>query len=602
MILLMFPRLQWLHHRFVDATTAVSPLGDWRSKGASFLLVTLLTGCVSMPSIPSIPLPPWPNPFKPSATKLPPPVHSGASPTAAVAPALPAPPPPPPPKTIEVMGPENAAVAAHFPEPSQRYHTPGLTAQRPTFTSNTELAQWLHTLANASLPGGTQAALLTPGTSQRGEPIYALVLTRASGTAPDSLMASKRPTVLLMGQQHGDEPASSEALLVLAQELAQGQLALLLDKINVVVVPRANPDGAESGHRATANGIDLNHDHLLLHTPEARALAVLVRDFRPTLVLDAHEYNPAGDYLAQFNAFAYDDVLLQYANAAGIPEFLSKAAREWYYPAQMSALQAQALRSNWYHKPSTPGQQPRMLMGATTPDNSRNANGLKHAISAVVATRGVGLGRAYLQRRVHAQVTAISSALRTTAERAASLEQVRSFVVRDSMAQACRDRLVLKTATVSENRNTGLLHPVTGAVRTQPIVWETTLQPQPEQTRARPCGYWLAPSAAHAVERLRLLGVQVLRVAESGGVVAETFTVSGDTVAPQSPSVALVRSALDVPAGSYYVSLSQPLAGLVTAALEPDTSHSYFAHQLISGLPDVARVMAWPTLVFEEAE
>lgn len=585
----MPPRLQWLHNRSMGATA-----GRWRSSGASLLLATLLTGCATTP------LPPWPNPFKPSATKLPPPLYSGATPMASVRPLLPS--EAVSPRTTAVASPEEAKVAAHFPDPAQRYHTPGLAAQRETFTSNAELAQWLRALAGASLSGGTQTTLLTPGASQRGEPVHALVLTRASGTDPDTLVASKRPTVLLIGQQHGDEPASSEALLVLAQELAYGQLAPLLDKINVLIVPRANPDGAESGSRATANGVDLNHDHLLLQTPEARALAVLVRDFRPTLVLDAHEYNPAGDYLAQWSALAYDDVLLQYANAAGTPEFLSKAAREWYYPAQVSALQAQALRSDWYHKPTTQGQEARMVMGATSPDNSRNANGLKHAVSAVVVTRGVGLGRAHVQRRVHAQVTAISSALRTTAERAASLEQVRSFVVRDSMAQACRDRIVLETATVPENRDISLLEPATGAVRTQRVSWESTLQPRAVQTRARPCGYWLAPSAADAVERLRLLGVQVLRVAEPGGVVAETFSATGDGAAPEPKPITLVRAALDIPTGSYYVSLSQPLANLVSAALEPDTHYSYFAHQLIGGLPEVARVVARPTLVFEEAE
>lgn len=552
----------------------------------TLLLASLLAGCATTP------LPPWPNPFKPSAAKVPPPSEgkvaaypSGGLPVAAPSPA------------------ESNALALHFPEPAQRYLTPGLAPQRQSFTSNAELAQWLHGLSTATLPGGTRTALLTPGASQRGTPIYALLLTRAAGTDPDSLSASKRPTVLLLAQQHGDEPAGSEALLVLAQELAQGQLAHLLDKINVLLLPRANPDGAEAGTRLTANGIDLNRDHLLLQSPEAKALAVLVRDFRPTLVLDAHEYNPAGAYMAQFNALAYDDVLLQYANASGTPEFLTKAAQEWYHPAQVSALQAQALRSDWYHQPLAQAQDARLLLGApTTPDSSRNANGLKHAVSGVVATRGVGLGRTHLQRRVHAQITALSSALRTTADQASKLEQVRSFVVRDSMAQACRDRLVLETTPVPEQRDLKLLDPSNASVRTQRVLWQSTLQPRAVQTRARPCGYWLAPAANEAVERLRLLGVQVLRVAESGGVVAETFHTATNAARPNNHAVTLQRSALDVPSGSYYISLSQPLANLVSAVLEPDSEHSYFGHQLIGGLSAVARVITRPSLVFEEAE
>lgn len=562
-------------------------------RAQTLLLASLLAGCATTP------LPPWPNPFKPSTAKVPPPPEGKAAvPLVAYPPGIfPA---------TSASAPESAALALHFPEPSQRYLTPGLAPQRQSFTSNAELTQWLQDLSSATLPGATRAALLHAGASQRGLPIHALVLTRAGGTDPNSLNTSKRPTVLLLAQQHGDEPASSEALLVLAQELAHGQLAPLLDKINVVLVPRANPDGAEAGSRLTANGLDLNHDHLLLQTPEARALAALVRDFRPTLVLDAHEYNPAGGYLTQFNALAYNDVLLQYANASGTPEFLSKAAQEWYYPAQVSALQAQALRTDWYHTPSaqtpTQAQEAQLLMGATTPNNSRNANGLKHAVSGVVVTRGVGLGYTHVQRRVHAQITAISSALRTTADQAAKLEQVRSFVVRDSMAQACRDKLILDTAPVPEQRDIQLLDPSSASVRSQRVLWQSTLQARSVQTRTRPCGYWLAPAATEVVERLRLMGVQVLRVAEPGGVVAETFSAATDAARPDKNAVTLQRSALDVPSGSYYISLSQPLTNLVSAALEPDSPHSYFSHQLISSLTDVARVMTRPTLVFEEAE
>jgi predicted deacylase len=558
-------------------------------RAQALLLASLLAGCATTP------LPPWPNPFKPSTAKVPPPPDGKAAvPIMAYPPGIF--------PTAVASAPESAALALHFPEPSQRYLTPGLAPQRQSFTSNAELAQWLQNLTTTTLPGATRAALLNAGTSQRGVPIHALVLTRAGGTDPDSLSASKRPTVLLLAQQHGDEPASSEALLVLAQELAHGQLASLLDKINVVLVPRANPDGAEAGSRLTANGIDLNHDHLLLQTPEARALAVLVRDFRPTLVLDAHEYNPAGGYLTQFNALAYNDVLLQYANASGTPEFLTKAAQEWYYPAQVTALQAQALRTDWYHTPSAQAQDTQLLMGATTPHSSRNANGLKHAVSGVVVTRGVGLGYTHVQRRVHAQITAISSALRTTADQAAKLEQVRSFVVRDSMAQACRDKLILETAPVPEQRDIQLLDPSSASVRSQRVLWQSTLQPRSVQTRARPCGYWLAPAAGEVIERLRLMGVQVLRVAEPGGVVAETFSAAVDAARPEKSTVTLQRSALDVPSGSYYISLSQPLANLVSAALEPDSQHSYFSHQLIGSLTEVARVMARPALVFEEAE
>ena len=508
------------------------------------------------------------------------------------------------------------AVAARFPNPSVVYSTPGLGADRRAFTTNAEVGQWLRSLSDSAPRGSTRTQLLQIGSSQRGEPIQGLLVTRAAGTDPASLDKSGRPTVVLIGQQHGDEPAGSEALLVISRELAQGLLEPLLDRINVVVVPRANPDGAEVGTRVTANGVDMNRDHLLLNTPEARALAQVINDYRPILVVDAHEYTVVGRYLQKFNAIQRYDALLQYTTTANYPEFLTKASQEWFHQPMVAALKAQGLTSDWYYTTSTNLQDKRISMGGTQPDTGRNVHGLKNTVSLLIETRGVGIGRMHIQRRVHAQVTAITSALRTTAERAAHLEQVRSFVVRDVSAQACRDQVVIEAEATPTQRDLDFLDPETGADRSIRVDWNSSLTLRNTKVRARPCGYWLSADASAAVERLRQLGIQVMRVAEPGSVLAEsyretareagnrqdvigTIAGSGDIVRVQ---VSTLRSAIDAPAGSFYVPLNQPRANLAVAALEPDTQNSYFANHLIQELGQSARVMAVPSLVFEETD
>ena len=508
------------------------------------------------------------------------------------------------------------AVAARFPNPSVVYSTPGLGADRRAFTTNAEVGQWLRSLSDSVPRGGTRTQLLQIGTSQRGEPIQGLLVTRAAGTDPASLDKSGRPTVVLIGQQHGDEPAGSEALLVISRELAQGLLEPLLDRINVVVVPRANPDGAEVGTRVTANGVDMNRDHLLLNTPEARALAQVINDYRPILVVDAHEYTVVGRYLQKFNAIQRYDALLQYTTTANYPEFLTKASQEWFHQPMVAALKAQGLTSDWYYTTSTNLQDKRISMGGTQPDTGRNVHGLKNTVSLLIETRGVGIGRMHIQRRVHAQVTAITSALRTTAERAAHLEQVRSFVARDVSAMACRDQVVIEAEATPTQRDLDFLDPETGADRSIRVDWNSSLTLRNTKVRARPCGYWLSANASAAVERLRQLGIQVMKVAEPGSVLAESYretaretgnrqdvigTIAGggDIVRVQ---VSTLRSAIDAPAGSFYVPLNQPRANLAVAALEPDTQNSYFANHLIQELGQSARVMAVPSLVFEETD
>ena len=474
----------------------------------------------------------------------------------------------------------------------------------------------MKTLADTPSRSATHTKLLTLGESQRGEPIWGLLITRAAGFDPAALDSSGRPTVVLIGQQHGDEPAGSEALLVVSRELTQGLLEPLLSRINVVVVPRANPDGAQAQTRVTANGVDMNRDHLLLNTPEARALARVVNDYRPILVVDAHEFTVAGRYLKKFNAIQRYDALLQYTTTANYPEFLTKASQEWYYQPMVAALQTQGLTSELYYTTSKNSEDKRISMGGAQPDTSRNVNGLKNAVSLLVETRGVGIGRMHIQRRVHSQVTAIASALRSTADRAANLEQVRSFVSRDVSAQACHDQVVVEAAATPTQRDLTFLDPDTGADRSIRVDWNASSTLRTVKSRPRPCGYWLAAGSTDAVERLRFLGLQVMRVAEPGGILAETYRETSresserqdviGTIAGSSDivriQVSTVRSAIDAPAGSFYVPLNQPRANLAVAALEPDTQNSYFANHVIEDLGQTARVMSNPALVFEETD
>lgn len=509
---------------------------------------------------------------------------------------------------------ENPAVAARFPDPDKRYDTPGLAQGRTTFTSNAELGQWLRQLAISPRAGGTKADLITAGTSQGGNPIQALLLTRAAGTSLHDLDASARPTVMLIGQQHGDEPAGSEALLAVAKELAQGSLAPMLDKLHVLIVPRANPDGAAAGRRTTANGLDMNRDHLLLQTPEAQALAKLSRSYRPIAVFDSHEFTVAGRYLEKFQGVQRYDALLQTPTTANVHEFVGKAANEWYLLPMQKALTEQGQSTNWYYTTTRKPDDLALSMGGVRPDTGRNVYALKNAPSVLIETRGVGIGRAHIQRRVHSHVVAIASVLNTTAQRAKELEQVRTFVARDIASQACRGEFILESSQTAEKRRILFIDPQTGEDRPQEVDWNSSVKLRPGATRARPCGYWLAGYATDAVDKLRAQGLQVLRVAEPGNLLADTYqeverasSAKNDVLGPSERTVERVkvqlqRAAIDVPEGSFYVPLNQPLANIAIAALEPDTQSSFFANHIISGLNDVARSMNNPALVYDETE
>jgi hypothetical protein len=379
----------------------------------------------------------------------------------------------------------------------------------------------------------------------------------------------------------------------------------------VIVLPRANPDGAREARRASASGIDINRDHLLLRTPEAQALARLTREWRPVLVIDAHEYTVSPHYVEKFGAVQRFDALVQYATTPNLPEFITRAAEEWFRQPLVSRLKAEGLTSEWYHTTSSDPADKKVSMGGVQPDTGRNVNGLKNAVSLLIETRGAGLGRMHLRRRVHTHVTAIGSLLSSAAERSADIIKLRQFVDQEVSAKACQGESVVEAAPTPSEYELMMLDPVTGEDRVVNVAWESSLQLQPVTLRSRPCGYWLSAAQPDAVRRLRTLGVAVHQLAQDGDLRGETYREVSREIAMRpdtrgtiaDPSGGVVRlkvdtvpALLDVKAGGYYVPLDQPMAHLAFAALEPDTPSSYLANGIIDKLDGLARVMTPPAM------
>ncbi|WP_280154973.1 M14 family metallopeptidase [Piscinibacter sp. XHJ-5] len=577
-----------------------------RSAGAPLAL--LLAGLVACTT-------PAPAPPQPSARGVFPPVPAkppASAPAAPRAPAVEAPVPVAPKAAASAAsGPYPAAVAARFPDPPVSYRTPAFQPGRTAFTTNEEVQAVLRGLAQEGRAGGTTARLLLLGSSQTGVPLQALLFTRQADAEAAALLRSGRPTVLLVGQQHGDEPAGSEALLAIAQELAGGRLEPLLDRLNVIVLPRANPDGARDMRRVTAGGIDANRDHLLLKTPEAQAQAQLVREYRPAVVVDAHEYTVAGRYLEKFGALQRVDAMVQYATIANLPPLVTRAAEEWFRQPLVARLKAEGLSTEWYYTTSADDlADKKVSMGGVQPDNGRNVNGLRNAVSFLIETRGVGIGRLHFLRRVHTHVTAIASILQSAADRSDDILKLRQFVDNEVSASACQGELVVEAAPTPSEYVLPMLDPQTGADRPVPVAWDSSLALRATKVRPRPCGYWLANSQSDAVRRLRALGVNVQQLAQDGDLRAEAYRETAREEGVRSDvrgsiadmggivkvKVETVPALIDVKAGGYYVPLDQPLANLIGAALEPDTQSSYLSHRIVDSVDDVARVMSPPAV------
>ncbi len=591
--------------------------GKARSRSLHWLTGVSLIGfgaCSSSMSPPVASLPPastaGPQP-QPRAT-----APAGVFPAPTVAPrAVDAPPLPlalPTPSVVSVPA-ITPAIAARFPEPSVTFATPAFEPGRSAFTRNDELRAILRGLVRDGDGSARSTAIdvLPLGTSQRGTSLEALAFTRlpeatsaaaASASAPTPVPA-RRPAVLIVAGQHGDEPAGTEALVVVAQQLAAGRFDRILNQVDVFLLPRANPDGAALGQRATADGSDLNRDHLLLGTPEAQAEAQLERDVAPIVVLDLHEYAvDSALWIAKFGGVQRFDALLQYATTGNLHPFVTKAAQEWFRAPLAESLGAAGFTSDWYHTVSADPADRKVSMGGVVAQIGRNTNGLKNVVSLIVESRGGGIGRTDLKRRVQVQVAAVASVLSSAAAHATDLIKLRQFVEREVTTDACRGEAILETAPTPSEYSLAMLDPQSGAIRRVNVAWDSALELRVVKSRPRPCGYWLAASENDAVRRLRLLGVEVQQLDIAGEMRGETYRETARS-SDESGAEATLRLRvqtqpvlLDVPGTSYYVSLEQPLANLAIAALEPESPSGYVAHGVIARVESVARVLLRPEL------
>jgi hypothetical protein len=479
---------------------------------------------------------------------------------------------------------QSAAVLARYPDVPLALDTPALKPGRTGFTSQAEMAAYLAAL-KARVPGLVLGSL---GRSQQGRDIPYLVFTKEGLTDPAAIVALGRPILWFIGLQHGNEPAGGEAMLALAAMLADGALKPTLDRVSVVVVPRANPDGAAAFTRATASRADLNRDHILLTLPESAALHAKLVALPPDVVIDAHEFSVANRWLQKFAVIEASDAMFLYATHPMVHPAITGLADGVFRPALEAAWKAHGLTSFWYHTTSYRPDDKLVSMGGNAPGIARNAFGLMGAVSFLIETRGVGVGMQGFERRVATHVLAAEAVIATAA---ADPRRLHDAVVQARRASAAeRADLIVAHRLAVAPVELPMLDPATAADRPTAVPFRDSRAVTPTAKRARPAGYVLLGDAAAAAARLALNAIAVCSLAAPATIEAEGFVLKGaikqinrESINPdQSVEVELAAKSLSLPAGTLYVPMSQPAAAIVAAALEPDSPGSFIGTGIVA--------------------
>jgi Zinc carboxypeptidase len=246
-------------------------------------------------------------------------------------------------------------------------------------SQSTEISAFLQSVVQQD----KDVTLTILGKSVQGRPIEAL---QFAARTPGSL--TPRPRVMIIGSQHGAaEPAGGEALLVLARELVSGDLQYLRDRLDIILIPNANPDGRDLGRRSNANRININTDFVLVNQPETQVLKATLQRMQPDVVLDSHEsaifkrktlakQGYLTDFYAQFES----------ANNPGVPASARAFAFDVLLPAMIERTSSKGLPAHRYIGEIISIRQP-ITHGGLTLQNFRNTAGITGALSFLVETR-----------------------------------------------------------------------------------------------------------------------------------------------------------------------------------------------------------------------
>ncbi|MCR5825307.1 MAG: hypothetical protein K6G54_01945, partial [Oscillospiraceae bacterium] len=389
-----------------------------------------------------------------------------------------------------------------------------------------------------------------------------------------------KANVWYQSQIHPNEPASGEGSLVIIDDfINDAAYQDMLDTINVIIVPRINPDGSYLFSRATYGGFDMNRDHTALKADELAQLHTAWRLFKTEVVIDTHEFTYFGyntTYQRMSNA---DDIQTTPASSLNNDANLNALALDMAASA-FEAEQEAGLRVNHY--------------GGTgwtcNPPIGRCYFGLFDCLSFLVETRGIGAGKNNFERRVRSQEVAVTAYLEYTAEHADE--------IKEEVAQA-REKLIESGKTYDEDNVFALYQTASGKKLTPYTVDSYTykldgteimfnedralpLNDTIERGRPRPTAYVFPADAENIEDILYIMdnqGAEYYELEPGSAAKLQQYYYVGPYNAVNGRTVGFEAGLRDEELvffenGAYVIPMDQLAANVIAAICEPDVNDS----------------------------
>ncbi len=446
-------------------------------------------------------------------------------------------------------------------------------------------------------------------TSSEGRLVPLVVISREKVSRPIDLQTVGKPAVLVMANIHAGEVEGKEASLMLIRDIALGRLAGLLESQVLLFIPIFNADGNDklghnrrdlgpelAGVRYNGQNLDLNRDYMKLESPEVRALVAVFNTWDPLLVVDMHTTN--GSYHRE--PVTYSTQLNPNSDQA-----MRDLMWRQLFPAVARTLKAVHGYDSVPYGNFVDRQVPEKgwISDAVEARYGQNYVGLRNRFSIL----NENYSYADFKTRVLASRAFVASILAYTAKNIGAMAEMARRADRETAARFGGGEFVLesrqeklfdltlksfafeKEAIKPEDRSKYPAWAGEFIMKKTDVLKDYALPyfslAVPGRSLKLPAGYVLGPHQPEVLDTLKRHGIRVERILEGFRAAAETFQISGveldrnvfqghirNTISGQYE-----KGEIDFPAGSYYISLEQPLARLVPVLLEPQSADSLAA-------------------------
>ena len=249
---------------------------------------------------------------------------------------------------------------------------------------NAQIVQYLEKLAETS----AKARVVTLGQSAGERPIAALLISDNPELPSAQTASDSRLRLMLVAGQHGNESSGPEALQLIARSLLGGELKDIPAKLDIILVPNANPDGRDLDlQRENADGVNTNTDFILLTQPEGQALSRALTRYRPHAVMDIHESKAYKDEsLAQQGYVTQFDIQYEVGFEPNIDTRIRSFGVDKFLPALLARAQEEGVVARRYIREIVDINEP-ITHGGITLRNFRNYSGFHDSLSTLVEGR-----------------------------------------------------------------------------------------------------------------------------------------------------------------------------------------------------------------------